>query len=47
MQIKNTIPEYHNPKERAVLLQKQYNRLQRRLYETKKRKQEERSSSRR
>lgn len=47
MQVKNTIPEYQNPKERDILLQKQYNLLQRRIYESKKKKQSEEKDGRR
>lgn len=35
--IKNTIPTYENPKERDMLLKKQYHMLQRRFYEEKRR----------
>ncbi len=33
MMIKNTVPAYENPKERDVLLKKQYHMLQKRFYD--------------
>lgn len=42
MMIKNTIPTYENPKERDILLKKQYHMLQKRFYEEKRNAEEKR-----
>lgn len=40
--VKNTIPTYENPKERDMMLKKQYHMLQKRFYEEKRSTEEKR-----
>lgn len=39
--VKNTIPTYENPKERDMMLKKQYHMLQKRFFHEEKRKAEQ------
>ncbi|MCM1104862.1 MAG: hypothetical protein NC409_12250 [Clostridium sp.] len=45
--VKNTIPAYENPKERDMMLRKQYHILQRRFYEERRTAEEKRRTEKR